>query len=65
MTTRCSATATLGYYHSVSVTLHCVLPREAHYLAPTSPTDDRWHLAVFRGRGYQWRDDSPEPAKLP
>ncbi len=64
MTTRCSATALLGNYPS-SVTLHCVLPREAHYLAPTFPTDDRWHLAAFRGCGYQWRDDSLKPAKFP
>lgn len=41
MTTRCSATALLGNYPSVSATLHCVLPREAHYLIPIFPTDDR------------------------
>ena len=64
MTTRCSATAQLGA-PAWRVTLHCVLPREAHYLVPTFPTDDRWHLAVFRGCGYQWRDDSLNPAKFP
>ena len=65
MTTRCSATALLGDYPSVSVTLHCVLPREAHNEVSRWTRVRTWHLAVFRGRGYKWRDDSLKPTKFP
>ena len=47
------------------VTLHCVLPNNAHFLRGSAwSADPRWHLAVVNGTPWMWQKDSLRPVKF-